>query len=82
MRKLKGLTVHSLDGCRAVGRERLGALLADTLLPVKGHTVAGRKRLPAIEKELKKNLQPSLGSRGVDGKQLIFCQQVKPSSAA
>lgn len=41
----KELTVDGLYGCRAVGGERLGALLADTLLPVKGHSVAGGERL-------------------------------------
>lgn len=37
--------VDSLYGCRAVGRERLGTFLADTLLPVKCHSVASREWL-------------------------------------
>lgn len=41
------LTVDSLYGCRAVGRERQGTLLADALLPVKSHSVAGWERLSA-----------------------------------
>lgn len=49
-RRLKVLTVHGLDGRRAVGRERLGALLADALLPVERHSVASRKRLSARDK--------------------------------
>lgn len=41
------LTVDSLYGCRAVGREGLGTLLADTLLPVKRHPVTSWERLSA-----------------------------------
>lgn len=37
--------VDSLYGCRAVGRERLGTVLADTLLPVKCHSVTSREWL-------------------------------------
>lgn len=37
--------VHGLDGCRAVGGERLSARLADTLLPIECHSVAGREWL-------------------------------------
>lgn len=48
--RLEVLTVHGLDGRRAVGRERLGALLADALLPVERHSVASRKRLSARDK--------------------------------
>ena len=43
----KALTVDGLYGRRAVGRERLGTLLADALLPVKCHPVAGREWLSA-----------------------------------
>lgn len=46
--RLRGaLTVDSLYRCWAVGRERLGTLLADALLPVKSHSVAGWERLSA-----------------------------------
>ncbi len=48
----KVLTVDSLYGCRAVGRERLGTVLADTLLPVKCHSVAGWEGLSANRKQI------------------------------
>lgn len=39
--------MDSLYGCRAVGREGLGTLLADAFLPIKCHPVTGWERLSA-----------------------------------
>lgn len=48
--------MDSLYGRRAVGRKRLGTLLADALLPVKSHSVASWERLSA-NKQTKKQIE-------------------------
>lgn len=54
------LTVHSLDGRRAGGRQRLAAPLAHALLPVEGHPVASWERLSAAKERQRSHASPTL----------------------
>lgn len=47
--------MDSLYGCRAVGREGLGTLLADAFLPIKCHPVTSWERLSATNTHAKTN---------------------------